>query len=98
MSCVRHDKVKVETIVIPCVLAVLFCYAFWVLFAYWPRLRREWQNLRAEALKRRSVSSQRLRRLLHGLCLLSCHVHKQHRDILSFGDQEILHKGGCTVV
>ena len=55
MSCVKHDRVSAEVLVIPVVLAVVVCYASWMLFAYWPRLRREWNNLRAEALKRRSA-------------------------------------------
>lgn len=55
MTCVKRKRVKTETIVIPVVLAVVFCYASWLLFAYWPRLKREWRILRVEALKRRSA-------------------------------------------
>ena len=60
MSCVKHNRIHVEIIVIPVVLVVVLCYASWVLFAYWPRLRKEWNNLRAEALKRRSAQDIRM--------------------------------------
>ena len=82
-----HDKVSVAAIVVPVVVVVALCYASWLLFAYWPRLKHEWLTLRIDALKRRCFLLLYL--LSSDVCIVHLPAHVLQGLLGCLGDKAV---------